>query len=95
MNARARMPLNRMLYIDMNMYMVDQLLVLSDRMSMAHSLELRVPYLDHLLVETFARVKPDMKARGIVKKYVLKKVSERYFPKTFIYRKRWGSPPPW
>lgn len=82
--------LNRMLYIDMNMYMVDQLLVLSDRMSMAHSLELRVPYLDHLLVETFARVKPDMKLRGIVKKYVLKKVSERYFPKTFIYRKKMG-----
>jgi len=82
--------LDRMLYIDMNTYMVDQLLVLSDRMSMAHSLELRVPYLDHILVETFARVKPSMKLRGPVKKYLLKKVAERYFPKSFIYRKKMG-----
>lgn len=81
---------NRMLFIDMNTYMVDQLLVLSDRMSMAHSLELRVPFLDHLLVETFAKVQPSMKLKGIVKKYLLKKVSERYFPKNFIYRKKMG-----
>ena len=82
--------LNRMLYIDMNSYMVDQLLVLSDRMSMAHSLELRVPYLDHLLVEHFARIDPSMKLHGIEKKYLLKKVAERYFPKKFIYRKKMG-----
>ncbi len=82
--------LSRMLYIDMNTYMVDQLLVLSDRMSMAHSLELRVPYLDHHLVETFARVDSSMKLRGFVKKYLLKKVAERYFPKSFIYRKKMG-----
>jgi len=82
--------LNQMLFIDMNTYMVDQLLVLSDRMSMAHSLELRVPYLDHHLVESFARVHPTMKLRGPIKKYLLKKVAERYFPKGFIYRKKMG-----
>ena len=82
--------LNRMLYIDMNSYMVDQLLVLSDRMSMAHSLELRVPYLDHRLVEGFARVNPGMKLRGPVKKYLLKKVAERYFPRSFVYRRKMG-----
>jgi asparagine synthase (glutamine-hydrolysing) len=82
--------LNKMLYVDMNTYMVDQLLVLSDRMSMAHSLELRVPYLDHRLVESFARVDPSMKLRGPVKKFLLKKVAERYFPKKFIYRKKMG-----
>lgn len=82
--------LDRMLYVDMNTYMVDQLLVLSDRMSMAHSLELRVPYLDHILVEAFARVSPSMKLRGPIKKYLLKKVTERYFPKEFIYRKKMG-----
>lgn len=82
--------LDRMLYVDMSTYMVDQLLVLSDRMSMAHSLELRVPYLDHILVEAFARVSPSMKLRGPVKKYLLKKVAERYFPKEFIYRKKMG-----
>lgn len=82
--------LDKMLYIDMNTYMVDQLLVLSDRMSMAHSLELRVPYLDHILVEAFARVEPSMKIRGTVKKYLLKKVAERYFPREFIYRKKMG-----
>lgn len=82
--------LNQMLYIDMKTYMVDQLLVLSDRMSMAHSLELRVPYLDHLLVEQFASVVPFMKLRGMLKKHLLKKVAERYFPKRFIYRKKMG-----
>jgi len=82
--------LNQMLYMDMNTYMVDQLLVLSDRMSMAHSLELRVPYLDHHLVESFARVDSSMKIRGPVKKYLLKKVAERYFPNRFIYRKKMG-----
>jgi len=82
--------LNQMLYIDMKTYMVDQLLVLSDRMSMVHSLELRVPYLDHLLVEQFANVAPSMKLRGIQKKYLLKKVAEKYFPKSFVYRKKMG-----
>ncbi|HPR73398.1 MAG TPA: asparagine synthase (glutamine-hydrolyzing) [Bacteroidales bacterium] len=82
--------LNQMLYIDMNTYMVDQLLVLSDRMSMAHSLELRVPYLDHCLVECFARIDPSMKLHGFVKKYLLKKVAEKYFPESFIYRKKMG-----
>lgn len=82
--------LNQMLYIDMKTYMADQLLVLSDRMSMAHSLELRVPYLDHLLVEQFADVAPSMKLHGIVKKHLLKKIAERYFPKGFIYRKKMG-----
>lgn len=82
--------LDRMLYMDMNTYMVDQLLVLSDRMSMAHSLELRVPFLDHILVESFARVDPAMKLRWGIKKYLLKKVAERYFPKGFIYRRKMG-----
>jgi len=82
--------LNKMLYVDMNTYMVDQLLVLSDRMSMAHSLELRVPFLDHILVEGFAQVKPSMKLRGPTKKYLLKRVAERYFPKSFIHRKKMG-----
>jgi len=41
-------------------------------------------------VETFAKVQPNMKLRGVVKKYLLKKVSERYFPKNFIYRKKMG-----
>jgi len=82
--------LDRMLYIDAHTYMVDQLLVLSDRMSMAHSLELRVPYLDHTLVELFARIDPAMKLHGMVKKYLLKKVAEKYFPKNFIYRNKMG-----
>jgi len=82
--------LNRMLFIDTNTYMVDQLLVLSDRMSMAHSLELRVPYLDHTLVEHFARIDPSMKLHGTIKKYLLKKVAEKYFPKSFIYRNKMG-----
>lgn len=82
--------LNRLLYIDINTYMVDELLVLSDRMSMAHSLELRVPFLDHNLVEHFARIKPSMKLHGLTKKYLLKKIAENYFPRSFVYRKKMG-----
>src|SRR4030042_2889592 len=57
---------------------------------MAHSLEVRVPYLDHKLVEFFLSIPPSLKLRGITKKYLLKKAAERILPKEIIYRKKKG-----
>ncbi len=82
--------LNRQLYIDQKTYLVDDLLVLSDRMSMAHSLELRVPFLDHTLVEHFAQLNSSLKLNFLTKKFILKKIAEKYLPKKLIYRKKKG-----
>ena len=82
--------LNRILYLDLNTYLVDDLLTLTDRTSMAHSLEVRVPFLDHNLVEYFAQIDPSLKIMLFSKKYILKKIAERYLPKNLIFRKKMG-----
>jgi asparagine synthase (glutamine-hydrolysing) len=82
--------LNRMSLIDFKTYLVDDLLTLTDRMSMAHSLETRVPFIDHKMVEFFASVPEFMKIRRLTKKYILKKSAERFLPKEVIYRKKMG-----
>jgi asparagine synthase (glutamine-hydrolysing) len=74
----------------MNTYLVDDLLTLSDRMSMQHSLEMRVPFLDHTIVEHFARIEQNYKIHGLSKKYLLKKIAETLLPKELIYRKKKG-----
>jgi len=61
-----------------------------DKMSMACGLEARVPFLDHQLVQLSLRLAPNMKLRGGVTKYVLKKLAERYMPHEQIYRKKIG-----
>jgi len=82
--------LTKLILLDMKSYMVDDLLKLTDRMSMAHSLEVRVPFLDHKLVEYFFRVPSNMKIRKLEKKYILKRAAERYLPKDNIYRQKKG-----
>jgi len=83
-------PVNAMSFIDINTYLVDDLLTLTDRMSMANSLEARVPLIDHHLVEFFARVPPHLKIKNYSKKYLLKKAAERLLPKEVIHRKKMG-----
>jgi len=82
--------LNNMSLIDFKTYLVDDLLTLTDRMSMAHALETRVPFLDHKLVEFFVTIPAHLKLKGLNKKYLLKKTSERLLPKEVIYRKKMG-----
>ena len=81
---------NRMLCIDLQTYMVDDLLAVADRTSMAASLEVRVPYLDHSLVEFMAGVPGSMKIRGMQKKHFLKKAFQRDLPKEILHRKKSG-----
>lgn len=83
-------PLDQVMYMDMKMYLPDQLLHLQDRMSMAVSLEARVPFMDHRLVELAASVPSELKIRGRSLKIVLKHLAERYVPRHCIYREKKG-----
>lgn len=87
-------PLSRMLYFDTKTWLVDDLLIKADRMSMAASLELRVPFLDHRLVEFAATVPSKYKIRGNNTKYLLKKAMENLLPDIIINRKKMGFPTP-
>ena len=82
--------LRKLLKVDINTYLVDDLLALSDRASMAHSLEMRVPFLDHHVVEFFWALPDHFKIKGFTKKYILKKAADRLLPREIIYRKKMG-----
>jgi len=77
-------PLARVLDLDLGIYLVDDLLVKTDRASMAHSLEARVPYLDTVVAE-FALGLPDrLKVRGLSRKRLLRKAVEPLLPKEIL-----------
>jgi asparagine synthase (glutamine-hydrolysing) len=87
-------PVSRMQYVETKVWLVDDLLARGDKLSMANSLEARVPLLDSKLVEFAASVPWDMKIKGLKRKYLLKKVSEKWLPDEIIYRKKKGFPVP-
>lgn len=72
--------LDRMLHADATTRLPEHLLILVDRMTMAHSLEGRLPMLDHHVAEFAARLPAEMKLRGHTLKYLLRKVAERHLP---------------
>jgi len=82
--------LDRFLYCDVHTRLVDDILVKSDRMSMGASVEARVPFLDHKLVEFAASLPRDLKVSGLRSKIVLKRLAERYIPRETIYRRKVG-----
>lgn len=87
----ANDPLSRMQYVDTKSYLNGDILVKVDRMSMATSLEMRSPLLDHKLVEWAAALSPEWKLRDGSRKYILKKLAERVgVPPQVIYRKKQG-----
>jgi asparagine synthase (glutamine-hydrolysing) len=75
---------------DINEYLPDCLLVKEDRASMAVSLEARVPFLDHQLVEFAARIPPHFKIKMGRKKYILKKAFSDILPREILYRRKQG-----
>lgn len=83
-------PLSRVQYLDLKTYLVGDILTKVDRASMAHSLEVRVPILDHHLVEWTARMPPRYKLHGREGKYILKRALERYLPHEVLYRPKMG-----
>jgi asparagine synthase (glutamine-hydrolysing) len=86
--------LKRLLYTDINTYLVE-LLMKQDQMSMAASIESRVPFLDHPLVEFAAGIPSSYATRGLEGKSILKSAVEDLLPHSIIYRKKMGFPTPW
>jgi asparagine synthase (glutamine-hydrolysing) len=86
--------LNRMLYADAKIWLPDDLLLKADKMTMANSLELRVPFLDHKLVEFAATLPADLKLRGGTGKYLLRQAMKNVLPKRIIHRPKRGFPVP-
>lgn len=82
--------LNQFMYCDIHTRLVDDLLVKSDRMSMGASVEARVPFLDHKVVEFAAQLPAHFKVNGLRTKILLKRLAERYAPHELIYRRKVG-----
>ncbi len=78
------------LYLDLKTYLVDDILVKVDRMSMATSLESRVPLLDHKVVEHAFALPGNLKLKGMTTKWILNKTMERLLPEENIYRRKEG-----
>jgi len=89
-DADSSDPLNRMLVVDVETQLPDDLLLLTDRMTMATSLECRVPLLDHELVELAARIPGDVKVKGGTLKYLMKEALVDLLPREILERKKRG-----
>ncbi|MCK5696601.1 MAG: amidotransferase 1, exosortase A system-associated [Gammaproteobacteria bacterium] len=83
-------PLALIEYLDMKTYLVDDILTKVDRASMAHSLEVRVPMLDHKYIEWISSLPAHLKIKGQTGKHILKKSLEPYLPNDVLYRKKMG-----
>jgi asparagine synthase (glutamine-hydrolysing) len=86
--------LQRLLYTDIKTYLVE-LLMKQDNMSMATSIESRVPFLDHVLVEFATRIPREVQIQGLAGKRILKKAVEDLLPHSILYRPKLGFPTPW
>ncbi|MDA8336773.1 MAG: asparagine synthase (glutamine-hydrolyzing) [Peptococcaceae bacterium] len=86
--------LDQMLYLDIMLWLPDDVLLKVDKVGMAHALELRVPYLDHRLVEFAFACPPGFKIKADVNKYVLRQAAARLMPERFANRRKIGFPVP-
>ena len=86
--------LNRMLYVDTKTSLPDDLLLKADKMTMANSIELRVPFLDHKLLEFAASLPERHKVRGFTTKYIAKRALSTLIPDPILKRRKAGFPVP-
>lgn len=89
-NAHYPSELDALCMHDLKLYLPDDILTKVDRMSMAVSLEVRVPLLDYRLVEFAFGLPPRLRLRGRTGKYLLKRLLERYLPAKHVYRSKQG-----
>jgi asparagine synthase (glutamine-hydrolysing) len=89
-NAPTDDSLSLIQYLDMKTYLPGDILTKVDRASMAHALEVRVPLLDHQLVEWISGLSSSIKLKNGEGKYIFKKSMERYLPHDILYRKKQG-----
>jgi asparagine synthase (glutamine-hydrolysing) len=88
--APAADPLDRALYQDLKFYLPDDILALTDRVGMWHSLELRVPFIDHTLVEFCARIPPALKIVRGEKKHLLREAARPLLPASVLNHRKQG-----
>jgi asparagine synthase (glutamine-hydrolysing) len=93
--SRSDDVLSRMLYVDTRTWLPDDLLVKADKMTMANSVELRVPLLDHKLLEFAATLPSNFKINGFSMKYVAKRCLSKQIPREILERKKAGFPVPY
>jgi asparagine synthase (glutamine-hydrolysing) len=92
--AQHAHPLNRLLYVDAKTFLLDDNLTKVDRMTMANSLEARVPLLDHELFERLATIPPHIKSRGLQTKRLLRRAVRNLLPPQIRKGKKKGFTPP-
>jgi asparagine synthase (glutamine-hydrolysing) len=83
-------PLSRIQYVDIKTYLPDDILAKVDRASMAVSLEVRAPLLDHQLMETVAQIPSSLKLRGRIGKYIFKRAMAPILPDDILHRRKQG-----
>ena len=83
-------PLNQLLYVDLKTFLPCLNLMTTDKTSMAANLEVRVPFLNQEMLELAARMPPDLKLRGLKRKYILKRAAEKLLPREVVWRKKAG-----
>jgi asparagine synthase (glutamine-hydrolysing) len=83
-------PMDRVFYLDMKTWLPEDILACTDRTSMWHSLEVRVPFLDHKLVEFCATIPNGLKVKGREKKYLLKRAVSNLLPPGVINHRKQG-----
>ncbi len=88
--AHRQGDLNRFMFLDQRYYLADDILVKCDRMSMAHSLEVRPPFLDHRIVQFAATLPEDFKIRGDSLKFILRELMNGKLPQSVLTRPKEG-----
>ena len=85
-----KITISELMINDIKNWLVDDILVKVDRMTMAVALEVRSPFLDYELIEMMASLPDKYKIRNLTTKYLLKKIACKYLPKEIVYRKKHG-----
>jgi asparagine synthase (glutamine-hydrolysing) len=93
-HVRNASPLNRMLYVDAKVWLPEDLLLKADKMTMATAVELRVPFLDHKLVEHISALPDDAKVRRHQGKWILRQAMGTEIPPLILHRTKKGFPMP-
>ncbi|HEY3101944.1 MAG TPA: asparagine synthase (glutamine-hydrolyzing) [Pyrinomonadaceae bacterium] len=88
--ARKAAPLNQLLYVDLKTFLPCLNLMTTDKTAMAANLEVRVPFLNVEMLKLAARMPPDLKLRGLKRKYILKRAAEKLLPREVVWRKKAG-----
>jgi asparagine synthase (glutamine-hydrolysing) len=89
-NSQAKEAVNQLLYCDLKLYLEGDILPKVDRASMANSLEVRVPLLNHTLVEYVAKLPHNMKLHGLTTKYILRRAMRQHLPREILQRGKKG-----